>query len=79
MENGTERLVRPANALSNIIILREVFLPDINLWIGVRYSNCRFRPDEFVVGFRAGNLGFTVSERRWAGGFQRTRIISQYA
>jgi hypothetical protein len=56
VENGTERLVRPANALSNVLILRKVFLADINLRIGVRSSNSRFRPDKFVVGLGAGDL-----------------------
>ena len=79
MENGTKRLARPANILSDVIVLREVFLAHINLRIRPRSSNGRFCPDEFVVGPGAGDLELTVSGRRWVGGFQHTRIVSQYA
>jgi len=54
MENGTERLVRPVNVLPNVIILRKVFLADINPRIRAKPSNSRFRPDELVVGPGAG-------------------------
>lgn len=61
MENGTQRLARPANVLSDAIILREVFLADMNLWIHARSFKSRFRPDIFVVGLGAGDLEYTVN------------------